>query len=222
MLAERLAEARRRAGMTQIDLAVALGDERTQQMISLVERGHRGLRPDDLVKVARELAVTTDYLLGASHDPAPASQIRATYDGGRNEDQAEPGIRPVAVLEVMAAVGSGAQVYDETPVGVLWFRDNWLRRHRINPRHCHIIGVRGDSMEPTLTDGSQVIVDRSRQELRAGRIYVMRTEEGVVVKRAKRNAQGWWLMSDNPEWPPLFLTEETDIIGEVRWMGRAF
>ena len=77
-------------------------------------------------------------------------------------------------------------------------------------------------MEPTLPDGCQVIVDRNRKELRNGRIYVMRTEEGLVVKRVKQNAQGWWLMSDNPTWAPLFLSEDTDIIGEVRWSARTF
>ena len=77
-------------------------------------------------------------------------------------------------------------------------------------------------MEPTLPDGCQVIVDRNRKELRNARIYVMRTEEGLVVKRVKQNAQGWWLMSDNPTWAPLFLSEDTDIIGEVRWLGRTF
>ena len=45
-------------------------------------------------------------------------------------------------------------------------------------------------MEPTLPDGCQVIVDRNRKELRNARIYVMRTEEGLVVKRVKQNAQG--------------------------------
>ena len=29
-------------------------------------------------------------------------------------------------------------------------------------------------------------------------------------------------MSDNPTWAPLFLSEDTDIIGEVRWLGRTF
>ena len=75
-------------------------------------------------------------------------------------------------------------------------------------------------MEPALPDGCSVLVDRSRRGLRAGRIYVMRTEEGLVVKRAQRNPQGWWLMSDNPQWPPMALVEGADIIGEVRWMAR--
>ena len=51
---------------------------------------------------------------------------------------------------------------------------------------------------------------------------MMRTEDGLVVKRVDRNREGWWLMSDNPAWPPLFLTEETDVIGEVRWAARTF
>ena len=225
MLAKRLAEARKRAGLAQIDLAVALGGAHTQQMISLVERGSRGLRPGDIAKAAKELSTSADYLLGLTDDPTPPSsrtnQVHAVADT-KEKYEVDPDETIYRLDEVAAAAGSGAESYDETVTAKVPFRSSWLRRNRINPRHCHLIRVLGDSMEPTLPSGCQVMVDHSRRELRDGRIYVMRTENGLVVKRVKQNAQGWWLMSDNPGWAPLYLTEETDIIGEVRWMGRVF
>ena len=75
-------------------------------------------------------------------------------------------------------------------------------------------------MGPTLPDGCSILVDRSRQELQPKRIYVLRNQDGVVVKRVDRNRDGWWVVSDNPAWLPVSLTDETDIIGEVRWTGR--
>ena len=225
MIGSRLAEARKRKGLAQVDLAVAMGERYDQSVVSAVENNRSSLRFDGLLNAARELEVSIDYLFGLTDDPTPTTRRTDTNhaiaetEGSREFDSEETIGR---LDEVAAAAGSGAEVYDETVTARVPFRSVWLHEEGINPAYCHIIGVRGDSMEPTLPDGCQIIVDRSRRELGAGRIYVMRTEEGLVVKRAKQNAQGWWLMSDNPEWPPLFLTEETDIIGEVRWAARIF
>ena len=126
--------------------------------------------------------------------------------------------RPVEVLEIASAAGVGAEVFDETPVGLLWFRNDWLDRHAIDPQQCNIISVQGDSMEPTLPVGCSILVDRKRTEPNEGRIYVMRTDEGLVVKRLGKDEKGRWLVvSDNPGWPPAPLLYGTDIIGEVRW-----
>ena len=219
MIGTRLSEARRRKGLAQVELAVAMGERYDQTVISAVENNRSALRFDGLVNAAKELEVSLDYLFGLTDDPTPADSrpVIAEID---THSTADPDETIDQLDEVAAAAGSGATVYDETVTAKVPFRSSWLRRNRINPRHCNIISVRGDSMEPTLPDGCQVIVDRNRKELRNGRIYVMHTEEGLVVKRVNQNAQGWWLMSDNPTWAPLFLSEETDIIGEVRWVAR--
>ena len=59
-----------------------------------------------------------------------------------------------------------------------------------------------------------------------GSPYVVRTEDGLIVKRAGRDPSGaWQLISDHPDkragpnrpWPP-----EAEIIGEVEWAARTF
>ncbi len=127
---------------------------------------------------------------------------------------------PVRLLEVASAAGVGAEVYDETPIGLLWFRNDWLLSHSIDPEKSNIIRVRGESMEPTLPDGCSILVDRSqgRRRRRVGRIFVMRTEDGLVVKRAGKDAEGNWQMeSDNEDWEPVPWSRDAEIIGEVRW-----
>ena len=246
MIGERLRKARKAAGLAQVELAVAMGDRYNGQMISMVENNRSGLLMDGAVNAAKELEVSLDYLFGLTDDPTPAASRSSNHADGEypvpeknsladtliavettppyevNSDEDGPEETIEQLTEVAAAAGIGASAYDETVTAKVPFRSSWLRRNRINPRHCQIIGVRGASMEPTLPDGCSIIVDRNSGELQTGRIYVMRTEEGLVVKRVKQNAQGWWLMSDNPEWAPLFLTEETDIVGEVRWLARTF
>ncbi len=144
------------------------------------------------------------------------------------DEPAEPDnllVRPVEVVEVAAAAGGGAEVYDETVTGRLWFRSDWLQRNAIDPSQCNVITVRGESMEPTLPNGCSILVDRSqsRRRRRVGRVFVMRTEDGLVVKRLGKDEDGEWeIRSDHPAWPPVPWSNATGIIGEVRWAARTF
>ena len=183
------------------------------------------MRLDGLSKAAKELGVSIDYLFGLTDDPAPAADrngvthaIAETRAAHEASDYAASERRPVEILEVASAAGVGAEVFDETPVGLLWFRNDWLDRHGIDPKQCNIISVRGDSMKPTIPDGCSILVDRKRREPQEDRIYVMRTEEGLVVKRLGLDEQGRWeIRSDNPDWESHLMLYGTDIVGEVRW-----
>ena len=250
MLGQRVKEARKRAGLLQIDLAAALGDRYTHTDISRVESGQRGLRLDGLTNAAKELGVSLDYLVGLTDDPTPAASRKGSpavsvNDGGYPvpEKHANIDTRPVAetkpgynldeandqdgiwnlpIREVRPAAGSGAEVFGEEVVGYVPFRADWLKERSIDPAQADIVQVSGPSMEPTLPDGCSILVDRTRRELQPKRIYVLRNEDGLVVKRVDRNRDGWWVISDNPAWLPVSLTEETDIIGEVRWCAKTF
>ena len=76
-------------------------------------------------------------------------------------------------------------------------------------------------MEPTLPDGSAIVVDRNRSRLREGRIYVVRTDDGLLVKRVKRDSGGEWrLISDNPDWDPVSWPVAAKVYGEVKWVAK--
>ena len=226
MIGERLAQARKRAGLAQVELAAAMGSRYDQSVISAVEHGRSALRFDGLVRAARELKVSTDYLFGLTDDPTPADQrngamtAREPSPAYALNGEATP-VRHIELVELAAAAGSGAEVYDETVVSRLAFRHDWLTQRGIDPRHCHVISVQGDSMEPTLPDGSSILVDRNRREPQEDRIFVLRTEDGLVVKRLARDARGsWQLVSENADHPTVPLLYGAEFIGEVRWMGR--
>ena len=58
--------------------------------------------------------------------------------------------------------------------------------------------VTGKSMEPTLPDGASILVDRGQQEARERRIFVVRIEGEIVIKRLIRDPDaGWLVQSDN-------------------------
>ena len=132
--------------------------------------------------------------------------------------------RQIEVVEIAAAAGGGAEAAEEGVVGALAFRRDWLENRGLDPTRCVVIGVRGASMEPTLPDGSRILIDRASRRRRAGRLYALRTGDGLVVKRAGKGDDGWLLLSDNPapEYAPLPWPADAVTLGEVRWMARTF
>ena len=168
-----------------------------------------------LYEVRQDLGARFDRL--ESYVRSAVGESRTEYDAGGESPMRDP----VDVNEVAAAAGGGAVVFDETVVGRLWFRRDWLGRHAIDPKQCNIISVNGESMEPILPNGCSILVDRSQgRRRREGRIFVLRTEDGLVVKRAGKDAEGnWRIESEHPAWPPVPWSDTTEIIGEVRWYG---
>ena len=242
VLAENLRAVMREKGRTAYSVAQALGV--SPNWLYRIINMDRGIQIPTLRKVAEELEVSIGELLETS-TPAVArsgSQAVSVNDGGYPvpEEHANIGTRPITetkpgynldeandqdgiwnlpVREVRPAAGSGADVFGEEVVGYVPFRRDWLAYHGIDPEQADVVQVSGESMEPTLPDGCSILVDRSRRELQPKCIYVLRNEDGLVVKRVDRNREGWWVISDNPAWLPVSLTEETDIVGEVRWSG---
>lgn len=125
---------------------------------------------------------------------------------------------PVPLREVTPAAGAGAEVFGEEVVGYVPFLRTWLQERSLDPAYSDIVSISGHSMHPTLPDGCHVLVDRKSRTPREGRIYVMRTEEGLVAKRLGLDEDGHWeARSDNADWPPVPLRFGAEIIGEVRW-----
>ena len=166
-----------------------------------------------LDEVHQDLGIRIDRL--ESYVRSAVAESRTQHDPSHHDPSDRS---PVRLMEVASAAGVGAEVYDETPIGLLWFRNDWLLSHSIDPKQSNIISVRGASMEPTLPDGCSILVDRKRREPHEDRIYVMRTEEGLVVKRLGWDEKGRWeLLSDNTDWQTTPMSPGTEIIGEVRW-----
>ena len=52
-----------------------------------------------------------------------------------------------------------------------------------NIKNIEVINVLGDSMEPTLKDKSLIFIDRSKTQIEEGEIYVVNTDQGILVKK---------------------------------------
>lgn len=122
-------------------------------------------------------------------------------------------------LALGASAGPGA-FGTEDAVGALRFSTRWLRGMGLDSARLAVLSVAGDSMEPTLRDGDEILVDQGVQPLRDG-IHVVRVEDALLVKRLDAGRPGRLvLISDNPAYRTLELpAADVQVIGRVVWKG---
>jgi Peptidase S24-like len=132
----------------------------------------------------------------------------------------------VPILDVEASAGHGALAEMEARSAQFGFEPRWLKKLTAsNTSSLSIIGVRGDSMEPTLSDGDDVLVDLgdAQPRLRDG-IYVLRMNDSLSVKRIaiEPKQRRISVVSDNPAYPswPGLDRHSVNIVGRVLWFGR--
>ncbi len=123
-------------------------------------------------------------------------------------------------LPLGASAGPGAMAGEEIPSGRLRFNNRWLKGQGLEPGNLSVIEVEGDSMEPTLRDGDEILVDRSPRPMRAG-VHVIRLDDVLLVKRLESGPAGTIrIISDNPAYPRAErAVSDVEIIGRVVWKG---
>jgi len=196
----------RRLGYSSISRMIGRNSSYIQQFI---KRGSpRKLDDDDRRTLASFFGVDEQVLGGP---PAPMRD----------------GLIEIPVLNVDASAGFGAIAESETAHTRFGFDERWLGRlTRAKSASLSIIHVLGDSMEPTLSDGDEVLVDASDQgsRLRDG-IYVLRADDALVVKRVtlKPGGRKITISSDNSAYPSWYDVDRSEIqvVGRVIWFGRA-
>lgn len=153
-----------------------------------------------------------------------ATGIAFRHSGGlaRNPDSSSL----VPVYNVEASAGHGATPSGEEIVTSLAFPSGYLKSlTKANPQNLAIIGVKGDSMIPTLSDDDVVMLDMSKRDLSFDGLFVIRDNgDGLLIKRIGRASKRGAIMviSDNRDlYPPIErLMSDLEVIGKVIWMGR--
>ena len=176
------------------------------------ENGSRGVKPDMAEEYARAFKVTPEWLLyGSGEAPAPVDNASS--------------VALVPVFNVQASAGPGAIVSSEYVVERLAFPPDYLRHiTRSNPRDLSIIGVKGDSMSPTLKDDDLVMIDTSKTDLSYEGLFVIRIDGGsaLLVKRIGRASRKGYvnIISDNPTHPAVEIAaDDVFPVGKVVWAG---
>ena len=185
MLGERLATARKWRGITLTELAAALGDRYDHSVLSRVEANKSSLRLEGLIRAAQELNVSTDYLLGLTDDPASAvDRVPADLDS-------EPGnVEFVRIRQDYELPDWTEGNVVKPKVRALFLPRHLLEQMGITSEFVRIFEITGQSMYPTLPDGSVFLVDYQRTSLKDNRIYLVGVEESLLVKRLRARGDG--------------------------------
>ena len=231
---DRVRTRRKQQGFSQTRLAQIAGTSCSQ--VSAVEHDQGGISLRNAIAIADALETSIEHLVGRVDDPRPTSEIASELKTKTarirdlEEGHAEP-LDPdwqehVGVDQLDTTVGADGKIRDETVTRRLKFPYPWLRKHGLRAHACRIVHMTGEAMEPTIPDGSAILVNTAATDRRDGSIVVVRIRDHQVVRRLIHDPDASWLLHcDNPDktaWPTQPLPENTITVGEVRWLGRTF
>jgi phage repressor protein C with HTH and peptisase S24 domain len=204
---ERLRKLKQAHGVSYAQLARLIG-RNAAYLQQFVERGSpRELGERDRRMLAGFFGVD-EMELGASEE----NSFDSNWSGGGWVD--------VPRLALDASAGPGALVAEEIPYDTFRFSRRWLAEQNLAANELSSITVAGDSMEPLIRAGDEILVDRTPRPLRDG-IHVVRLGEVLHVKRLQAGPPGRvTLISANEAYPPMEVAlADVDIIGRVVWKG---
>ncbi|VVT19064.1 LexA family transcriptional regulator [Erythrobacter sp. EC-HK427] len=201
---EILAEAAREKGTSLAALSRMIGRNNTYLQQYITKGSPRKLEEEDRRMLAAFLGLD-ESSLGGPQDKS--------YDKQRGGEWID-----VPRLDIDASAGPGAAAAQEIPFDAFRFSKRWLKEQGLDGARLSAIRVVGDSMEPLLREGDEVLVDRRDQPFRDG-VHVVRLDDSLLVKRvASQGAGRFSLLSQNLSYPPIQVAaEDLQIIGRVVW-----
>lgn len=205
-----------------------LGEDPRQALTALAEAAG-----DSLAALSRLLrrnpAYLQQYVKRGSPRILPEAERRLLADHfgvdesllGAPPSQA-PSVVAVPWLAVRASAGPGALASTERHRRDVLLERSLLREAGVAAPDASIIDARGDSMAPGILDGDRLLVDlASRRFNPAGRIFVVRFGDELLVKRLTLVDGIMVASSDNPAYPPRRVAaRDADVRGQVKLLIR--
>ena len=202
MFADRLREARKAKRYSQTEVSRMLGV--TQQAVGKWETGRSTPDPQTVARLAEILDTTADALLGLQQAPATAPAV------GRNAFSRYT----ESLVPVVGTVRAG--------YGALAFEEDYGKEYASvkDPQNYFYLVVKGDSMEPRISDGDLALVHR-QNTLENGDLGVLvyGSDGDGTLKKYIQRGNSVILHPFNPDYEELVIKgEELDhlyIAGKV-------
>ncbi|PZQ41036.1 MAG: XRE family transcriptional regulator [Pseudomonas putida] len=246
-LAEIISEARKRAGLSQSELARRLG--LTPQAVQAWESGRSTPKPLMLVDIAEALNISLEDLVSTAivqlneenpgrrtvivfpnkEDPKKSIVGNAEYLGPLDAWDDDTPLDDDEVYvpflkEVELSAGSGRTVVEQSRENRLRFGKRTLRRQGVQPSEAVCVSVTGNSMEPVLPDKSTVGVDRGTTSVIDGKMYAIDHDGQLRVKTLYRLPGGGIRMRsfNRDEHPDEEYTAEEMAEKGISILGKVF
>lgn len=214
---------RKSLGLSQRELAAAMGT--SNATVAFIETDERTPSKGFLLKISDVYGVNADWLLNGYGEmlrprgrgfKSRKVQIDPTDESRANHGELSVGGKDYAWVQrvgLSVSAGSGiAELPEEDRDGV-FLPMQWFEQRGLNADLCVMVTVRGDSMAPSIPDGSLVMIDRAQHVLRAEGIYAFSLDGQSYVKRIVPSAKDkmgrpstLMLISENTSFPPVALS----------------
>lgn len=195
-IGERIKKARLKRGLTLIEVAEKLG--KTEATIQRYESGNiKNLKNDTIEELANVLRVSPAHLMG--------------WDLLDNVIELSPA---TVKVPIMGKIACGDPIYaEENFSGYRYESPDMLPSGKLV-----YLEAKGDSMEPTIPNGSYVLI-REQPEVEYGEIaaVLVNGDSEMTLKRVKRQGDTVILMPDNPAHEPYIITADNP----ARIVGKA-
>lgn len=187
------------------------------------KKGHsQELKGQNLLKTAKFLNVSPDWLMGKSPVQARVSNMNLVKD--------EPGDLDVLIpqyKEIQLAAGQGvANPDDVNPCDYMTFKKSWLKCKGLQAESLVVVYAKGNSMAERVQDGDAVLINTAYNQLVDDCIYAFSYGGLARLKRIRIRANGnITLVSDNDpngsqsETLQPETMDELVIIGQAVWVG---
>lgn len=224
---KRLAERRKKLGLTQKDLGAAVGVSVTS--IQNYENGQIP-RGEMLVTIGRTLGCTAEWLVTGDKQNAADNSIiwdgrerRDNHDRRRGQLQTfvcgDREMVMVPLLETVLSSGTGSLETGGAALGSYGFRYDYLKR-KGNPQTMRLFLSTGDSNYPEILDKDLVLIDTSQTRPIPGKKFAISVHGMTYIKQIDADAEGLLLISRNPDYPPIRVDMRGDESGDVYIIGR--
>ncbi len=126
----------------------------------------------------------------------------------------------IPLREATGSMGGGSTETGARTITYLCFRTEWIRS-KGNPKFMSVIRAFGDSMYPSIEDGSVVLVDEGRKQFVRGKVFYIRMNGMMYIKRLVEIGGGIYVASDNDKnMLAVADADDFEIIGRCIWTGR--
>lgn len=179
---------------TQLDLAKAIGVSNTT--INNYVKGYNTPRMDKIDKICTYLNIERSNLL---------------------EDNEKRNIKPQGIkIPVLGTVAAGIPIsavedildYEEVP-------QSWS-----NQGEFFGLRIKGDSMQPKMDEGDVVIVRQQSDANNGDTVIVLVNGDDATCKKLQKTDNGIMLVSTNPNYLPMFFTNEEIVTKPVVILGK--